>query len=148
MVFVPINHSYNSIQHGSSPNWFICRMPYIGGKMKTMCFNIGLIDHVHAEQIAQLVPPWMLRVMAVSDGIHIVLLHHNQILDEYNKKKHVSEHCTRSTNMQEDIDTHKIHYLNHAGLQVCFTETRVVFMPVHPSYLHRLSIYKELFWGF
>lgn len=82
MIFVPFNHADHTIQHGSSPTRFLCRMLTVWIIKKTMCLDIGLIDHVHAKQITQLIPALMLRIMAVPDSINIVLFHQNQILQE------------------------------------------------------------------
>ena len=43
--------------------------------------NIGLVNHIKAIFVAQLIPPWLVGVMGISHGINIVLFHQKNILN-------------------------------------------------------------------
>ena len=46
-------------------------------------FNIGFVDHIKAEAIVELRGPGSVGIMTGTDGIHIMLLHQNQIRDQF-----------------------------------------------------------------
>ena len=40
-----------------------------------MGLNIGLINHIHSQPIAEIIKTRLMRVMGTADGVEIMLLH-------------------------------------------------------------------------
>ena len=44
-----------------------------------MGLNIGLINHIHSQPIAEIIKTRLMRVMGTADGVEIMLLHKSYI---------------------------------------------------------------------
>ena len=75
MVLVALSHADGTVEEGISP---------VGGRSQrateSMGLAVGLVHHVHAHRVAQLIPTRTVRIVGQSDGIDVGLLHQLQVL--------------------------------------------------------------------
>ena len=75
MVLVALGHADGTVEEGIGP---------VGSRSQrateSMRLAVGLVHHVHAHRVAQLIPAGTVRIVSQSDGIDVGLLHQLQVL--------------------------------------------------------------------
>ena len=75
VVLVTLGHTDDAVKEGIVP---------VGRRSQcapqSMGFDIGLIHHIHADTVAQLIPTRTVRIVTRADSIDVSLLHQSQVL--------------------------------------------------------------------
>ena len=85
MILVTLSHSDSPIEKGVTP---IRRRSQRASQ--TMRLTIGLIHHIHAHRIAELIPAWTIGIVSQSHGIDMGSLHQSEVLKHTLLRHHTS----------------------------------------------------------
>ena len=76
MIKIPPHHATHPLQIGVGPGIVIRQQTH---RSQPVGLNIGLINHIHSQPIAEIIKTRLMRVMGTADGVEIMLLHKSYI---------------------------------------------------------------------
>ena len=79
VVFVPFHHPAHPVQVGVPPARVVARVTPPAHRVEPVRLQVALVDHPHAQLVAELQKARVRRVVAGAYGIDVVLLHQQQI---------------------------------------------------------------------
>ena len=81
VIFIAFQHVGHAVEVGLFPGRKTSkRLLGSGAPASAVGFEVGFVDHVKTEFVAELVEAWVVRVVRTANGVHVEALHHHDVV--------------------------------------------------------------------